>query len=304
LEEGRGIIKSALIQKLLKLNCKVLKDETLSKHCSFKIGGPADWFVEIPREDALIEFLQNIDGGNFCILGGGTNVLFSDCGFRGTVVRLTDSFKEISVDNNEISSGAGAGLSDILQIALKNGLTGLECAAGIPGTVGGAVLGNVGSRNKWICEVVKSAEVYRNLKKEIISKKEIKFNYRESGLEDCVIVKVNFSLNKAKKNDNLNIIFDNAQSRLKTQPLNFPNAGSVFKNPKGAFAGELIEACGLKGKTIGGAQISNLHANFIVNIGGAKSEDVLDLIGLARQKVKEKFDITLDTEIKIIEQRF
>jgi UDP-N-acetylmuramate dehydrogenase len=289
-----------LIETLFSLGCRVLKDEPLSMHCSFKIGGPADFFIEIPNELALLEFLKIISGGRFCILGRGTNILFSDEGYRGTIVRLTGDFKEISVSGNEILCGGGALLSDVLKTACESGLIGLGCVAGISGTVGGAVYGNAGRRDKWISDVVKSVKVYKNFKKEVISREKAVFGYRKSGFENCVISKAIFSLKEDIKNDSLGEISENMQKRLETQPLNMPNAGSIFKNPDGFSVGKLIEEAGLKGKYVGKAQISELHGNFIVNTGGAFAEDVLALINLVEEKIKEKYGISLEMEIKII----
>ncbi|OEG70752.1 hypothetical protein ATZ36_17420 [Candidatus Endomicrobiellum trichonymphae] len=300
MEKRRGVIRSDLIETLSSLGCRVLKDEPLSMHCSFKIGGPSDFFIEIPNERALSEFLKIISDDRFYMLGGGTNVLFSDDGYRGIIVCLTGDFKEISVSEDKILCGSGALLSDVLKAAYENSLTGLECVAGIPGTVGGAVYGNAGRRDKWISAAVKSVEVYKNLKKELINKEKAGFGYRKSGFENCIISKVVFSLKKDVKNSRLKKISKNMQKRLETQPLNTPNAGSIFKNPDRFSVGKLIEEAGLRGKCAGKAQISGLHGNFIVNTGGAFAEDVLTLINLIKEKIKEKFGISLETEIKII----
>jgi UDP-N-acetylmuramate dehydrogenase len=289
-----------LIETLSSLGCRVLKDEPLSMHCSFKIGGMSDFFIEIPNEGALSKFLKIISDEKFYMLGGGTNILFSDEGYRGIIVCLTGDFKEISVSEDKILCGGGAMLADVLKAAYENGLTGLECAAGIPGTVGGAVYGNAGRRDKWISNVVKSVEVYKNFKKEIINREKAVFSYRKSGFENCVISKVVFSLKKDAKNGRFEEISENMKKRLETQPLNMPNAGSIFKNSDSFVVGRLIEEAGLKGKCVGKAQISELHGNFIVNKGGAFAEDVLTLINLIKEKVREKFGVSLETEIKII----
>jgi UDP-N-acetylmuramate dehydrogenase len=289
-----------LIEPLSSLGCRVLKDEPLSMHCSLKIGGPSDFFVEIPNERSLSEFLKIVSDDKFYMLGGGTNVLFPDEGYRGIIVCLTGDFKKISVSEDKILCGGGAMLSDVLKAACENGLTGLECMAGIPGTVGGAVYGNAGSRDKWISAVIKSVEVSKNFKKELINREKAAFDYRKSGFENCIISKVVFSLKKDVKNGRLEEISKNIQKRLETQPLDMPNAGSIFKNPGRFVVGKLIEEAGLKGKCAGKAQISELHGNFIVNNGGAFAEDVLTLISLIKEKIKEKFGISLETEIKII----
>jgi UDP-N-acetylmuramate dehydrogenase len=300
LGKRRGVINSDLIELLSSLGCRVLKDEPLSMHCSFKIGGPADFFIEIPNELALSEFLKIISDDRFYILGGGTNILFSDEGYRGTIIHLTGDFKEISVSGDEILCGGGALLSDVLKTACENGLTGLECAAGILGTVGGAICGNAGGRDKWVSDAVKSVKVYKNLKTEFVNSGKAAFGYRKSGFKNCVISKAIFSLKEDIKKNSLKEISENMQRRLETQPLNMPSGGSVFKNPAGFSVGKLIEEVGLKGKCVGKAQISELHGNFIVNMGGAFAEDVLALINLVKEKIKEKFNISLEAEIKII----
>lgn len=293
-------IDKDILFKLMSFGCNIFKNELLSKHCSFKIGGPADYFIEIPNEAALSLFLKNIDSDNFFILGGGTNVLFSDNGYRGIVISLVDKFKKISVCGEDISCGSGALLSNVLSTAVENHLTGLEFAAGIPGSVGGAVYGNAGLRNKWIDSILKRVSIYKNSEKMWVERENIVFSYRKSNLENSIISEVCFSLQKVLKNDSLAAISENVQRRIMTQPLNFPNAGSIFKNPKNFSAGKLVEGAGLKGICCGGAQISDLHGNFIVNKGGASAEDVLSLIGLIKGKVFEYFNIKLETEIKII----
>ncbi|MDR3281806.1 MAG: UDP-N-acetylmuramate dehydrogenase [Endomicrobium sp.] len=304
MEKRRRIIKFDLAAKTLSLvGCRVIRNEPLSNHCSLNIGGAAEFFIEIPNERSLVFFLNSVLADNYLVLGEGTNVLFPDEGYRGTVIRFTGIFKSISISKNEILSGGGALLSNVLKIALKSNLPGLEFVTGIPGTVGGAVYGNVGNRDEWISTVVKTVEIYKNLKKECLSKDKLNFSYRKSNLENCLITKVNFSLENETKTANLQKIFKNIQKRLETQPSNTPSAGSIFKNPDGYSAGKLIEEIGLKGKRIGNAKIDEIHGNFIVNTGGASSKDVIALIHLIKKNVAEKFNINLETEVKIINDR-
>jgi UDP-N-acetylmuramate dehydrogenase len=293
-------MKESIFNELYLAGCKILKDELLSKHCSFKIGGLADYFIEIPDEDALSLFLKNIGSDNFYILGDGTNVLFSDGGYKGIVISLTKNFKEITINGEEFFCGAGASLSNVLNAAIKNNLVGLEFSAGIPGSVGGAVYGNAGLKDKWIDSVIKTVEVYKNAKKISLETKNINFSYRKSNIENAVISGVHFFLKKVVENDSLIVVSESINRRLKTQPLNFPNAGSIFKNPQGHSVGKLIEEAGLKGVSIGDAQISKLHGNFIVNTGKALAEDVLTLIALIEETIYKEFNIKLETEIKII----
>jgi UDP-N-acetylmuramate dehydrogenase len=297
---GTQKMDKSVLSKLASLACNIFKDELLSKHCSFKIGGPADCFIEISNEEALSLFLKNIGNDDFYILGGGTNVLFSDDGYRGIVISLTGKFKEIVASGEEIFCGGGALLSNVLNTAVKNNLIGLEFVSGIPGSVGGAVCGNAGLRDKWIDSVIKTIGVYRDAKKMSVERKQIAFSYRKSNLENSIISDVCFSLKKTVENDNLAAAFESMQKRLKTQPLNFPNAGSVFKNPEGRSVGKLIEEAGLKGVRVGGAQISEIHGNFIVNTGMASAKNVLTLIGLIEEKIYKRFNIKLEMEIKII----
>ncbi|MDR1122618.1 MAG: UDP-N-acetylmuramate dehydrogenase [Endomicrobium sp.] len=289
-----------ILFKLTSLGCNIFREELLSKHCSFRIGGPADYFIEISNEEALSLFLKTINSDSFYVLGGGTNVLFSDDGYRGVVISLTGKLKEIVINREEIFCGGGALLSNVLNMAIKNNLIGLEIFSGIPGSVGGAVYGNAGSGDVWISSVIKKVGVYIGFKKKWLAKKQIYFSYRESSLENSIISDVCFSLKKTAENDSVATVFENVQRRIKTQPLSFPNAGSIFKNPKGFSAGKLIEETGLKGIRVGGAQISKVHGNFIVNTEEASAKDVLALISLIEEKIYKRFSIKLETEIKII----
>lgn len=296
------------IKKLASSGCIILENEPLSKHCSFKTGGPADFLVNIPNERALEAFLG--EKPDFFILGGGTNILFSDSGYRGIIVKLVGEFEKFSINANkgdsaELSCGGGAHTAAVVRAAAENGLSGLECCAGIPGTIGGAVFGNAGTKDRWIGDVLESAEIFiKNssgvYEKRVLKGCEIPFEYRTSGLEDCIISKLDFTLKKEAENDILKEIFESIEKRKKSQPLNFPNAGCIFKNPGGLSAGKLIDDAGLKGKKKGGAEISEVHANFIVNNGNAKASDILDLVYCARKTVKEKFNIDLELEIKIL----
>jgi UDP-N-acetylmuramate dehydrogenase len=297
-----------MFDNLPSLGCKILQNEPLSAHSSFKIGGLADFFIEIPDENALIEFLKIAaeNGVKYFILGGGTNVLFDDAGYRGAIVKLSGVFKNFEIKGEEIFSGSAASLPAILKASAKNRLSGLECVSGIPGTVGGAVFGNAGKnadkKDDCIISAVKSVEIIKfdDFVKKILKRDELPFSYRKSGLENCAITKVNFLLKKEYRNDILKEILESVKKRAQNQPLNVPSAGCIFKNPAGFSAGRLIDEACLKGRIIGGAKISETHANFIINNGGAKSKDVLELISLAKKTVKEKFNIELDTEIKIV----
>lgn len=302
LKRGK-MINPDTIKNLFSAGCVITEKKSLAGLCSFKIGGTADLFIEIPSEDALSFFLKTAQENDlrFFIVGGGTNILFSDKGYRGIVVKLTGDFENFSMQDNFVTCGAAAALPALVKKTAEAGLSGLECCAGIPGTVGGAVSGNAGSAENWIGDAAESIEVYEyNGKKTLINKENAGFEYRKSSLENFVITKVNFSLKKEAGNDILKTVRESIEKRVKTQPLSMPNAGCIFKNPLGLSAGKLIDDSGLKGKKKGGAQVSEMHANFIVNTGDATADNVLDLIYAVRKTVKNKFNIDLELELKIV----
>lgn len=296
-------INAAIINKLSRAGCVVTAGKKLSGLSSFSIGGPADFFIEIPDEKALSLFLQTAFGQKlrFFVVGGGTNVLFSDKGYRGAVIKLTGAFKNLSINAESVSCGAAVSLPLLVKKTASEGLSGLECCAGIPGTAGAAVCGNAGSARSWIGDCFIRAEVFsKQGVKSIIEKENAEFAYRTSALKDFIITKTNFFLKKAAGNDILRSISDSLGKRAASQPLSAANAGCIFKNPPGLSAGKLIDEAGLKGRKNGGARVSDIHANFIINAGGASAEDVIGLICFVKKAVKDKFNIDLETEIKII----
>jgi UDP-N-acetylmuramate dehydrogenase len=227
--------------------------------------------------------------------------LISDQGFEGIVVRLKGEFCVYTFSEDIVKTGAGVLLGGLIQKCLERKLSGLEYLNGIPGTIGGALISNAGTTGHWIGDVVVDVDVLSDLGHvQTLKKEELRFYYRGSSLENRIILASTLCLKKAQKNDILNTINEIMNHRLKSQPLDEWNAGSIFKNPPGQSVGELIEKAGLKGLKFGGAKISEKHANFIVNVGDAKSSDVRSLIGMIKNKVKEMFNINLELEIKII----
>jgi UDP-N-acetylmuramate dehydrogenase len=292
------MLGNTILNQLIVKGCKISRNELMSKHCSFKIGGPVKFFIKIPNEESLCLLLKHIKFKNFYIIGSGTNVLFPDYGYNGVVISLVDKFKYCYIKQNEVLCGSGSYLIDIIKCTLMNNLTGLEFASGIPGTVGGATYGNAGTHTKWISSVISGIEIYtESLQKKYIDRKHINFAYRTSALSSCIITKILLKLNKSKNKPSYkNWIY----GKIRTQPAKYPNAGSIFKNPIGISAGQLIELANLKGLCIGKAKISEIHGNVIINTGGASANDVLLLIELIKMKIKKKFNINLETEIKII----
>lgn len=290
------------IRKLKLQECRAR--EPLARHTTWKIGGPADYYVA-PRETAqLQEFLDLINGSPVYFLGGGSNLLISDAGFRGSVVRLRGHFERIEIRPPFIECGAGANLHKVLVKAAERGIGGLEFLCGIPGTVGGAVMNNSGTKADWILHrVVEIHALHLPTRKKVTFRPdELDFSYRRSGLRNRGLVLTD-CLFKGEEAP-VSTIRENLERltnyRIKTQPYGVPSAGSVFKNPEGHFAGRLLEEVGMKGKMVGKAQVSEKHANFIVNLGGATGRDVASLIQAGRRRVFEETGIELKTEIEFV----
>ena len=280
-------------------------DEKMSRHVTLQAGGPADLFIECATVSDLALTLQTLDDAEmpWTVLGKGSNVLVSDAGYRGAIIVLGREFKEVSINPGEsISAGAAAPLSSIVHSAFKQGLADFEFAVGIPGSLGGALRMNAGTREDWIGSRVITVTLY-NREKGLIRKHgvEIPWEYRRSNIpHDDVILEAelratpgNPDLIRAKMEASLG-------RRKRTQPISQPSAGSTFKNPEGDSAGRMIEDCGLKGYRVGGAQISELHANFVINTGGATAQDIVDLMVIAQRRVKARFGVDLEPEVRFI----
>ncbi|MFZ3100069.1 MAG: UDP-N-acetylmuramate dehydrogenase [Minisyncoccales bacterium] len=290
----------------------IKKNEPLANHCTYRIGGPARVLFLAANEREIVAGIEIAKEKNFkmMILGGGSNVLFSDCGFDGLVLKLVNNFIKIAEEKENravVLAGAGAPLAALVKFALDNSLAGMEWAAGIPGTAGGAIRGNAGAFGREIGASVfrvRALEISgKSVVPAIVGKEDCAFGYRESVFKrnkNLVITAAKFVLEKGNANEIADKIKECAEKKRISQPLDFPSAGSVFKNPEGFFAAKIIEDCGLKGRSAGGAQISEKHANFIVNRGNAKADDVLALIAQIKAAAKEKFAVDLREEIEIV----
>lgn len=311
---------------------KLRKNFSLKNQTTFRIGGRAKYFCIVKNKDDLIRAVQEAKRikVSFFVLGGGSNVLFSDKGYNGLVAKCQIDFKRLLKENKnhvEVCVGAGTKLDDLVRLSIKKSLTGAEWLAGIPGTVGGAVFGAVQAFGGKISDIVKSVEVFdvKTNKIKTFSKKRCGFFSKNSIFKkkkNLIILSAVFKLKKGKKEEIKNKIREYFDYRKRNHPVKFPSAGSVFINPKKKIkdkkllreypelkkfnkkgeipAGFLIEKCGLKGKRVGGAKISEKHANFIVNLKNAKAKDVIELIKLIKKRVKNKFKIDLKEEIQII----
>jgi len=290
----------------------IKQNEPLANHCTYRIGGPARVLFLAANEREIIAGIETAEENRFkmMILGGGSNILFSDRGFDGLVLKLANNFIKIAEEKENravVLAGAGAPLAALVKFALDNSLAGMEWAAGIPGTVGGAIRGNAGAFGREIGASVlrvRALEISgKSVVPAIVGKEDCAFGYRESVFKrnkNLVITAAKFVLEKGNANEIADKIKECAEKKRISQPLDFPSAGSVFKNPEGFFAAKIIEDCGLKGRSAGGAQISEKHANFIVNRGNAKADDVLALIAQIKAAAKEKFAVDLKEEIEIV----
>ena len=282
------------------------ENEPMKLHTSFRIGGEAKVFVFAKTENELQATVTFCYENNiaYYIVGNGSNLLVSDNGIDAVVIKLCGEFEEIRLlDDTTIEAGAGANLSAVCKFALANGLSGLEFAYGIPGSVGGTAYMNAGAYGGEMKDVATTCHhLTRDGKTGELSEQELCFGYRKSAYttNGCIITRVLFRLTKGNKDEIKEKMDDLLNRRVTKQPLEYPSAGSVFRRPEGYFAGALIEQSGLKGRTVGGAQVSEKHAGFIINIGDATCEDVKKLIGICQQTVKDKFNVQLETEIKTI----
>lgn len=286
-----------------KITGSVRTDEPLYRHTSFRIGGPADLFVEPENTAELLEVLQLLKEEKvpYFILGNGTNLLVCDRGFRGAVIRLAGEFATYFFHGDSVDSGASVPLAVLARAACDRGFGNLVFATGIPGTLGGAVFMNAGAHGRALGDFLITATVLdQNLRLHTLAPHQLGLSYRESSITaGTVICRVKLWLQPAAREEIEQKCREYLGFRQAKQPRQ-PSAGSIFKNPPGDAAGRLLEAAGLKGRRVGGAMISELHANFIVNCGGASAADVLALIEAARDAVRQKFGVALELEIQVL----
>lgn len=296
---------SAVKSLAASLNCRIEIFAPLSNHTSFKVGGRCDMLIYPNSLESLAKLHTKCKevSLNSIIFGNGTNVLFTDRGFRGVVFILSNEIGGVTVEGDTIVAQAGASLKKLCITALDNGLTGLEFAYGIPGTVGGAVYMNAGAYGGEVKDVIVSvtaADASGNVI--TFTRDELDMGYRKSIFTDSdyVILSATFKLNDGDRTE-IKARMDDLMSRRKDkQPLEYPSAGSTFKRPEGTYAGLVIEQSGLKGYTVGGAQVSEKHANFVINKGGATATDIINLIDDVKKIVKEKTGYDLECEVKLI----
>lgn len=283
----------------------LLLDEPMSRHTSFRIGGPADMMAMPKNETELCSLLQKAAANNIpvTLIGNGSNLLVRDKGIRGLVIKLGNMLNEIKVEENGITFGSGVSLALASRKAAENSFTGMEFAVGIPGSIGGAVYMNAGAYDGEMANVVTSVRVMDAAGKvTVLSADDLQFAYRKTALQNSglIVTSVTVTLKKATQSDIYAKMDDFSQRRISKQPLELPSAGSMFKRPPGYFAGTLIDQTGLKGYTVGGAQVSEKHAGFVVNIGNATAADVLQLIKDVQDRVMAAHGVYLQPEVLVI----
>lgn len=296
-----------LADKLRELNIGSIKEnEPLANHTTMKIGGPADILIEPSSIENLKKAIDFITSSNvkWTVIGRGSNLLVSDQGIEGAVIKLGSGVDDLEIDGTRVTAGGGLSLVNFAITISRKGLSGLEFAGGIPGSIGGAVYMNAGAHGADISNILEKAYVlFEDGSLEWLTNDEMKFSYRTSVLQNerpGIVVAAVFQLKEGNKDEIVAELQKNKDYRKETQPYNYPSCGSVFRNPLPHYAGNLIQKSGLKGHQIGGAQISELHGNFIVNKGNATAEDVLGLIQHVKDTVMDLHGVKMETEVEIL----
>lgn len=296
-----------IVEELKKLSVgSVIEEPNLKKYTTYHAGGIAIAIVTPEDENDLITLIKFLRTNNikYKILGRGSNLIFKNSTYDGVLIKL-DKFDNIDIDGVEVTAGAGVPLIKLATRVSRMGYTGLEFATGIPGSVGGAVFMNAGAYKSDIGYVLKSAKVITpDLKIKELTNYDLDFHYRTSFLQKnpgYICISATFILSKGNADEIMQLIDDRRKRRIESQPLEYPSAGSVFRNPEGDYAGRLIEEIGFKGKRVGGAMVSEKHANFIINYDNATGEDIVELIDMIKKEIKEKYNIDLKVEQEIVE---
>ena len=280
----------------------VRQSEPMSEHTSFKLGGPADVMILPKTSEEILEVLRLVDKDELFVMGRGTNLLVTSKGIRKIVMKLADNFSGVEFCGTQASVKSGTSLSSLVRRCLEKKLGGIEFLGGIPGTLGGAVAMNAGAYGGEICDYIDEVVLASAAGIVTLSAEEMDFSYRSSVLNRLpfVVLEARLCLNGCDPEQSKCKISELNSKRRNKQPLEYPSAGSTFKRPEGGYAGALIEQAGLKGLRIGGAQVSEKHAGFIINAGGATPEDAINLIAEVQKRVKQKSGIHLVPEVKVV----
>jgi UDP-N-acetylmuramate dehydrogenase len=284
------------------LRGSIAVDVPMAKYTWMKVGGPADFYIEPSDKNDLVSLIEYFADHNYSwmMMGRGSNVLVSDEGIRGAVINVEHALSSIRLERDVVIAEAGVRLTKFVDFCIQNGLAGVEMLAGIPGTIGGGVAMNAGAHGGEIADHLVDVEIIRNRVVQRIPKGDASFSYRHSSFADDVILGASFRLHRGDKDQLSAVRRECILKRNETQPLEFPNLGSMFKNPPTTYAAKLIEQAGLKGKRVGDAQVSEKHANFIVNHGQAKAGDIVTLIDLVQRTVYQNSGVKLELEVKMV----
>ena len=286
---------------------KVIENPSMKDYTTYKIGGCAKYIIFPEDENKLVDLLKylHMEQEKYKVIGNGSNLIFSDDGFDGVIIKLNE-FSNLEIDGNVIKVGAGYNLMRLALKLSRSGYKGLEFAAGIPGSIGGAIFMNAGAYGSDMGYIAREVKVITpEFEIKTLSNKEMNFHYRTSFLKEnpkYICLEATLYLEKGNEKQIMELINDRKKRRVESQPLSYPSAGSVFRNPTGTSAWKLVEAAGFKGKKIGGALVSPIHANFIVNDGNASAKDVKELITEIKKEVKEKYDIDLKEEQEFVDR--
>ncbi len=305
------MVKNNLVTKLTDiLSVKaVLTDEMMKNHTSFQIGGPADLLLLPHSIDEIVALYRYLKTAAIPItwIGNGSNLLVSDDGIRGAVIKIAENFSDIKIDGEYLTAAAGALLRQVSEFAAENCLTGFEFACGIPGTIGGATFMNAGAYDGEMSQVIEAVTVLNKAGQLLhLTKDDLTFRYRGSSVQDQghIVLQVKLKLKKGKKTAIAAAIADLTARREAKQPLELPSAGSTFKRPSGYYAGKLIQDSGLRGVRFGDAAVSEKHCGFVVNLGKATCRDVMTLIDFIQKTVFDHFAVNMQTEVRKIGQGF
>ena len=283
----------------------VYLNEPMMKHTSFRIGGPADWFVSPDSTEDLCETIKFLKAGNvpYFILGNGSNLLVSDDGYRGVVIQIGKNMSDIEINGTNVRAEAGALLSSAASRAAAASLTGMEFAGGIPGSIGGACVMNAGAYGGEMKDILKSVTaLFKDGSVRKVPCEELELGYRSSALmkNGAIVLEAEMALSEGDIGQIRSTMDDLREKRVSKQPLELPSAGSTFKRPEGYFAGKLIMDSGLRGFSVGGAQVSEKHCGFVVNRGGATADDVMTLIHYVQKTVRDTFGVELVPEVRFL----
>lgn len=285
---------------------QILENESMAKHISFRVGGNADFYVTCNNTGELKSLLQYLNENPIphMLIGNGSNLLFRDSGYRGVIIHLDGDFQDCQVVGTTLIAGSGKLLSGTAAVATRNGLAGMEFASGIPGSLGGAIYMNAGAYGGEMKDIVRRVHLMAadGSREYVKTLEEMDFSYRHSGIQNTgeIVTKVELELTKDDPEAIQARVAELTEKRVSKQPVNYPSAGSTFKRPVGGYAAALIQDAGLKGTSVGGAEVSEKHSGFIVNKGGATATDVLQLMELVEEKVYEMSGIRLEPEVRII----